>query len=1279
MSIFDSLTGEMALTKTIVNELRPIGRTKDYIALMLENVGSSQSMDKQNDYETELKKNENTELQRDVRNLKALNDLKPILDDMFRFIINAGLESSTEAIDTDKLRVLYELHQKGQTLSQEERKLKIDLKSEFMAIIDHELQKSRGVFGLDKVNNLTKTLDSSAKGEPQAIFSLLKSLSDNEQSLKDKLAIIKACKGNMTQLSGFQDNRNNAFNASAKSASVSYRSVEVNLARFFENIEKYNSLKVEYPELAQSLLEFEDVFTIENYINFLTQDGIVKYNEQIGRKSEETFANGVNQRVNLYKQKHGQKGDRFPRFAKLYNQLLFGGLLNEYEAPISSDEALFAELKTLLAEYDLQKSVETLSSLINDSFLPEFAETLYIKTNALSAISHRITGDYAYINNALEYYYSGITRVQDQKKARADNQIVISIFDLQNHIDAYKQTFQVDGQKDCDLLKYFKTINLDIVEKEKALKQLLMQDTIDKDRELPTKRNPKGGKGFQETSIIKDYFDSIIEYRNLLMPLYLYLNGEAIETPNEIYSDFYVSFDELIESFTPLLRTYNRSRNYLTKKPFSTKKYKLSFGNPTLLDGWARSKEKDNWGIILLREGLYYLGIARNNRIIKKLNTDTLATASSYQKLQYHQIPGAAKSLNKKFFSKSLLEYYAPSRQILKIRENEEFRPNADNLSAVHEYIAFMQQSIAKTAEYDVYNFSFKDPKAYNTMTEFYDDVDKQGFSMSYSNVDSNVIDKFVETGELLLFQIFNKDFSPFSKGKKNLNTLYFQEVFSMHNLDIIKNGEAPFFKLCGECEIFMRPASIKRKITHPANEPIAKKRAGFENEFVKFPYDIIKDKRYTETKLTLHTPIQINARQISASKISQKHFNEYVHEMLRHESYNLIGIDRGERNLLYYSVINQQGEILEQGSLNTIREIGHDNYETNYHNLLNKREAERLASRKSWATIETIKELKEGYVSQAVHKIASLMIEHNALLVLEDLNSGFKNSRKKIEKEVYQKLEKALVSKLNYLVTDKTITDPDKPGSFAKGLQLTFPVTSDEQLRGQIGVVHYINAARTSKIDPVTGFSNLFGSLQFVNLQTSKKFFSGFDAIRFNEAKDWFEFSFNYKNVAPQYKFDQNWVVCSHGDIRWYYSNKEKKIQTYGVTSNLKRILEDAGIQYEDGSNILPAIIKLEDAAFFKTLQWSLDLLVRLRYDYLDESGERIDAIISPVHEKGVFFDTRLAKVDEPQDADANGAYCIALKGLLKLGYYPGITDDKSKKPMQQWLEFLSEKPYIR
>lgn len=50
-------------------------------------------------------------------------------------------------------------------------------------------------------------------------------------------------------------------------------------------------------------------------------------------------------------------------------------------------------------------------------------------------------------------------------------------------------------------------------------------------------------------------------------------------------------------------------------------------------------------------------------------------------------------------------------------------------------------------------------------------------------------------------------------------------------------------------------------------------------------------------------------------------------------------------------------------------------------------------------------------------------------------------------------------------------------------------------------------------------------------------------------------------------------------------------------------------------------------------------------------KTGTELDYLISPVADvNGNFFDSRQAPKNMPQDADANGAYHIGLKGLMLL-----------------------------
>jgi len=71
---------------------------------------------------------------------------------------------------------------------------------------------------------------------------------------------------------------------------------------------------------------------------------------------------------------------------------------------------------------------------------------------------------------------------------------------------------------------------------------------------------------------------------------------------------------------------------------------------------------------------------------------------------------------------------------------------------------------------------------------------------------------------------------------------------------------------------------------------------------------------------------------------------------------------------------------------------------------------------------------------------------------------------------------------------------------------------------------------------------------------------------------------------------------------------------------------------------------------------------------------NSEIDYLISPVKNKdGKIFDTRKAISNLPLDADANGAYNIARKGLLLI---EKIKSAKSKKvdlkiTNKEWLQF--------
>jgi len=413
---------------------------------------------------------------------------------------------------------------------------------------------------------------------------------------------------------------------------------------------------------------------------------------------------------------------------------------------------------------------------------------------------------------------------------------------------------------------------------------------------------------------------------------------------------------------------------------------------------------------------------------------------------------------------------------------------------------------------------------------------------------------------------------------------------------------------------------------------------------------------------------------------------NDYINQdvldyLKNNPNVNIIGLDRGERHLIYLTLINPKGEILKQFSLNDIvNEHKGEIYKTGYKDLLDKKEKERAAARENWGAIENIKELKEGYISQVVHKIAKMMVEYNAIVVMEDLNMGFIQGRFKVEKQVYQKLEKMLIDKLNYLVFKDA--KENEVGYLYNALQMTNKFESFQKMGKQSGFLFYVPAWNTSKIDPTTGFVNLFFT-KYESVEKAQNFFSSFDAIYFNQKENYFEFAFDYGNFTERAAGTQTkWTVCTHGEriltFRNPNANNQWDNKEIKLTEQFEDLLGKHNITYGDGTCIKAQIVAQTEAKFFKEL---MDLFKRTLQMRNSITNSEVDYLISPVkNSKGEFYDSRKADNSLPKDADANGAYHIAKKGLMWLNQIHDFDgEDWTKldldKTNKAWLNFVQNR----
>ena len=235
------------------------------------------------------------------------------------------------------------------------------------------------------------------------------------------------------------------------------------------------------------------------------------------------------------------------------------------------------------------------------------------------------------------------------------------------------------------------------------------------------------------------------------------------------------------------------------------------------------------------------------------------------------------------------------------------------------------------------------------------------------------------------------------------------------------------------------------------------------------------------------------------------------------------------------------------------------------------------------------------------------------------DLSGG----RFAVERQIYQKFENMLIEKLNYLVfKDKKVTEP---GGVLNAYQLTNKSANVSDVYRQCGWLFYIPAAYTSKIDPKTGFANLFITKGLTNVEKKKEFFDKFDSIRYDSENDCFVFAFDYAKICDNADFKKKWEVYTKGE-RLVYNNTERKNISINPTEELKSIFDAFGINWNSEDNFIDSvhIIQAEksNAKFFDTLLRMFNATLQMRNSV---PNTEIDYLISPVRaEDGIFFDSR-------------------------------------------------------
>lgn len=1158
---------------------------------------------------------------------------------------------------------------------------------------------------------------------------------DKEKALET----IVLFKGFTTYFTDYFNIRKNMFKENGGASSICYRIVNVNASIFYDNLKTFMCIK-EKAETEIALIEeeltelldswrLEHIFSEDYYNELLAQKGIDYYNQICG---------DVNKHMNLYCQQNKLKANVF-KMTKLQKQIM-GISEKAFEIPpmYQNDEEVYAAFNGFISRLEEVKLIDRLGNVLQNSNIYDTAK-IYINARCYTNVSSYVYGGWGVIESAIERYWyntiagKGQSKAKKIEKAKKDNKFM-SVKELDSIVSDYEPD-------------YFNASNMDDDNSGRAFSGHGVLGYFNKMSKLLANMSLH--------TITYDSGDSLIENKETalnikkdlddIMSIYHWLQTFIIDEVVEKDNAFYAELEDIYYELENVVTLYDRIRNYVTRKPYSTQKFKLNFASPTLASGWSRSKEFDNNAIILLRNNKYYIAIFNVNnkpdkQIIKGSEEQRLST--DYKKMVYNLLPGPNKMLPWVFIkSNTGKRDYNPSSYILEGYEKNRHIKSSGNfdINYCHDLIDYYKACINKHPEWKNYGFKFKETTQYNDIGQFYKDVEKQGYSISWAYISEADINRLDEEGKIYLFEIYNKDLSSHSTGKDNLHTMYLKNIFSEDNLKNI------CIELNGNAELFYRKSSMKRNITHKKDTVLVNKtyinEAGvrvsltdedyikvynyYNNDYVidvekdkklveilerighrKNPIDIIKDKRYTEDKYFLHFPITINYG-VDDENINAKMI-EYI---AKHNNMNVIGIDRGERNLIYISVINNKGNIIEQKSFNLV-----NNYD--YKNKLKNMEKTRDNARKNWQEIGKIKDVKNGYLSGVISKIARMVVDYNAIIVMEDLNRGFKRGRFKVERQVYQKFENMLISKLNYLVFKEKKADEN--GGILKGYQLTYLPKSALQIGKQCGCIFYVPAAYTSKIDPATGFINIFdfkkysGSAINAKVKDKKEFLMSMNSIRYvNEGsaeyekighRQLFAFSFDYNNFKT-YNVSipvNEWTTYTYGERikKLYKDGRWSGSEVLNLTEDLIELMEQYGIEYKDGHDIREDISHMDEmrnADFICNLFEKFKYTVQLRNSKSEAEGDDYDRLVSPVlNSHNGFFDSSDYKENEksddiiddkqimPKDADANGAYCIALKGLYEINKIKeNWSDDKKLKESElyigvtEWLDYIQNRRF--
>lgn len=1144
---------------------------------------------------------------------------------------------------------------------------------------------------------------------------------DFNENDKEILEILSLFKGKFSSLQDFIKSRKETiFSENLKQWSLIYRIIRENLKRFIDNIEEFQKILWMFENWDLDFITNEEfkflendkevnwvnIFELNNYKHFFLQEWINQYNKKvwtIRSKLNHIIQDIKNENKKRKKEWGIQKQLYIPKRSSLKildKQILWEKDKVNKEFEIKNIEEFYEKLNILFNFNNGENQIINIENHISyflDTLQIEQEEfdvsKIYLSKRAIETLSWKFFNDFWFLIKILpwkeeknkkklnEFYTfeqlkkSFETFSNNKENIEFDSSIIFKekYFKEENIIKKDTKEYFINFIK---VLKYeFKSI-FEMYQNEKVSFEKLLLQFKDNSHLWDLQKEENINK-------IQDYSKSCLDiYRmtSYFFPMKKTKDGmQNVKTRDEedenFYDDLHHYFDKNI-----IINYFNLFRNFASRKPYSSSKVNVTFESSQFLDGWQESKWVLQYKWTILREkNKYFLWILKkwtgsfNISRHKDEFDENLKEWEFYEYMDYKQV---------KWWNNIVNNYWNTFGN----------KYTDDILNIWEEKVIENFKEILKKYVWNFPELEELIRKNYEKVEDLKNDFEKLTlYKIQFLKVKKSYVNSL---DSLYLFQIYSKDFSDYKKDNSQLDqqTNYFLWLFDNENLEnLTKNNWKSIFKLNGLAKVFFREKTEKLPNREKNWKTMQFKDKREENK----EKDVKQNRRFAENKLMFHFPISINLWKNKFEWV--KDFNEKINNELikTWKIRKIIWLDRWEKHLVYLSLIDENWKIEFSKTLNFAWK-DKDWNAVDYKKKLNDIEKERLEQRKTWKEISTIKNLKQWYISQIIKEIVDLAIKENAIIVMEDLNLTFKNNRKWVEKQVYEKFEKALLKKLNYYV-DKNW----KYSNYRTGLQLTPKIDDlkeDEIDKSkQLWIVLYVNPWYTSQTCPNCNFiRNIY--LKYEWLVKSEKRIQDFEINFING-----EFIFQKKETQIEEKKKignkTEVIVKQEKEIKFFSwverlkkdrKNTERKWETkvYHPTEELFKLLNEYNIDIS--WNIVEQIIQKNSKELYESLFWIINTILSIRNSETErETLEQIklhwenyipkDFIHCPVckfhseKKENIWESWKERNIEKLENADANGAYNIARKWIIVLEKIKENKEDLFVKA-EDWKDFIQK-----